>query len=141
MIRPTRSIRNDPEPRTKLYAAPTEIGVGPRCTGGSGWISPQRQRVEARVPDGRGHYLVMPTARHKQEIERAGNKLAFYYKALTRGWRQPARFLLSSRSRAAISASSATSTKAPRDRVRLALGRCAHGCGSPPIGGFAAAGT
>jgi hypothetical protein len=48
------------------------------------------ERLNRRDPDGRGHYLVMPTARHRQEIERAGNKLAFYYKALnTDEARQP----------------------------------------------------
>jgi hypothetical protein len=40
------------------------------------------QRLNRPGSDGRGHYLVMPTARHQQEIEEAGNKLAFYYKAL-----------------------------------------------------------
>jgi hypothetical protein len=40
------------------------------------------ERLNRRAPDGRGHYLVMPTTRHEQEIDEAGNKLAFYYKAL-----------------------------------------------------------
>jgi hypothetical protein len=40
------------------------------------------ERLNRRDPDERGHYLVMPTAKHQEEIEKAGNKLAFYYKAL-----------------------------------------------------------
>jgi hypothetical protein len=40
------------------------------------------ERLNRRGPDGRGHYLVMPTAKHQEEIEQAGNKLAFYYKSL-----------------------------------------------------------
>jgi hypothetical protein len=40
------------------------------------------ERLNRRDADGRGHYLVMPTAKHRQEVEQAGNKLAFYYKAL-----------------------------------------------------------
>ena len=40
------------------------------------------ERLNRLDADGRGHYLVMPTTAHQDEVHEAGNRLAFYYKAL-----------------------------------------------------------
>jgi hypothetical protein len=39
-------------------------------------------RLNARDPDERGHYIVMPTTDRKLDIERAGNRLVHYHKSL-----------------------------------------------------------